>query len=76
MRSLVSFCRAHSMVLGAVEEEELLGLGFLTGGDWRRSESLMAREGTGSRQEDPRPSTPGQPSFHFSSLAPKNVKFP
>lgn len=51
------------MVLGAVEEEELLGLGFLPGGDWRRSESPMAGEDTGSRQEDPRPSTPGQFSF-------------
>lgn len=32
MRSLVPFCRAHSMVLGAVEEEELLGWASSPGG--------------------------------------------
>lgn len=63
IRSLGPFCRALGPVLGAVGEEELLGLGFLDGGDWRMSESLMAREGQGSRQEDPGPSTPGSPVF-------------
>lgn len=63
IRSLVPFCQALGMVLGAVEKEEPLGLGFLTGRDWRRNESPMAREGKGSRQEDPRPTHLDSPVF-------------
>lgn len=45
IRNLVPFCGALGTELGAVEEEEPLGLSFLAGcGGWRLSESLMARE--------------------------------